>query len=446
MRVSILAASLCAVIAFAGCGAPTGIGVRPHAQTRSLSSNNSGRHGFHELVGRDINDADIEAYIDPSVKGADRVLAHWLMKMMPKRKRGDFVFIRPDRTMFSNNPSLLIGAKVEALSGAPGRSAQSLRQASNLPARGGPYLREYSQVGITAVLGYATMHCNDSSMNSTSKGFMYVGAFGQRGAGSTIDAGLQRNSDTPTQDLTGGLQPYISVFYSGGAPSGQNGAPGFQYGGAVRYGCDTAVGIMYGQMVNESSYLMFAATGLPDYSPYDTNLPPATTMWSYTVWSVFYSPKDFIHPGTDALGFTTPCNDCIAKRMTTIGQNIVDYSSYECFGLCSGVVSNRWDQTVMGQLESSCSAGFQTYDCSLRYATNGEWLGGYEQDPNDYRAQSIHTNANDAFEGLNLTNYEEPAPAAGTFEPLQPYPDDPSTSDPGTGQNCGRVHCIAGGG
>ena len=317
----------------------------------------------------------------------------------------------------------------------------------NLPASGGPYLREYSKLGITAVLSYATMDCNDSRLNSGSKGFMYLGAFGQQGLGSAIDAGLQRNSDSPSPDLTGGLQPFINVFYSGGTPSGgQNGVQGFKYGGSVRYGCNTAVGIMYGQMAGNNSNLMFAATGLPDYSPYDTNLPPATTVWSYTVWTVFPAPNDFRHPGTDALGFASPCNDCIAKRMTTIGQTFVNDSSGECFGACNGVLGNRWDQTVMGQLESSCQAGFQTYDCTLRYAINGEWLEGYEQAPNDNRAMSDHPNANDAYEGINLVDNAPAEPGASTFGPRQPYPDPNAPPPDGGGQNCGRINCIAGGG
>jgi hypothetical protein len=321
-----------------------------------------------------------------------------------------------------------------------------MRHVSNLPGGGGPYLREFSKRGITAVLGYATVDCNDSTMSSSSKGYMYLGAFGQLGYGSAIDAGLQRNSDSPTSSTEGGLQPFINIFYSGGVPAGgMNGVQGFKYGGSVRYGCNTAVGIMYGQLAGSSSNLMFAATGLPDYSPYDTSLPPATTVWSYTVWTIFPAPNDFMHPGTDALGFPTPCNDCIAKRMTTIAQGSVDFNSGECFGFCNGTIANRWDQTVMGQLETSCQAGWSTYNCSLRYATNGEWLGGFEQDPEDGRAVSSHRNGNDAFEGIKLVGGTSDGSPAGSFGPRQPYPGTNPPDDPGL-QNCGRVDCIGNGG
>ncbi len=163
------------------------------------------------------------------------------------------------------------------------------------------------------------MHCNDSNMFSTSKGYMYLGAFGQLGSGSGVDAGLQRNTDSPSSSGTDGLQPFINIYYKGGPPpGGVSGTQGFKYGGSVRYGCDTAVGIMYGQMAGSNSNMLFAATGLPDYSPYDTSLPPATTVWNDTVWTIVPSPSDFLNPGADAMGFPSPCRDCIAKRMTTI--------------------------------------------------------------------------------------------------------------------------------
>ena len=100
----------------------------------------------------------------------------------------------------------------------------------------------------------------------------------------------------------------------------------------------------------------------------------------------------------------------------------------------------------MGQLGQSCDADALTYNCTLTYATSGEWFANYEQDPNDGRARSIHPNFNNAFEGIDLVD-SPPAnpPSAGSFGALQPYPGDPSGGDLG-GQNCGRVHCIAGGG
>jgi hypothetical protein len=146
---------------------------------------------FASAIGKVLTAAQLDAYIDLSITGSDRILARKLMSFMPPGMRGDFVFIRTDGTMISNRPSVLAGATLNLDDTARAkRPAHAVRRAASvveppIASDSGPYARQYSGLGIDAAFGYATIDCNDQFLSeyngSQDNGDMYFGGFGNGG-------------------------------------------------------------------------------------------------------------------------------------------------------------------------------------------------------------------------------------------------------------------------
>ena len=87
------------LVALAGCShggkvVPAQTSAQSVGQS-ALASNAALPNIFEAARNKKLRDADLDAYIDPSVTGADRALAHKLMRIMPPNQRGDFVWFDP---------------------------------------------------------------------------------------------------------------------------------------------------------------------------------------------------------------------------------------------------------------------------------------------------------------------------------------------------------------
>jgi hypothetical protein len=211
--VSMLLSCSIVLLAFAACSgnANTGTLVPQISQARGgpgvrLSSSSS-PESFASLVGKDITDTDIERFIDKEIVGADREFAKKLMRSMPKNARGDFVYISQSGTILSNRLVIRDSFVREDLH-LPNDPRPFAKQPDSYPPPPtccmGPYIREYSQVGVTATTAYVFVPCGDSIFNSGDEGVLYSGGFGE--STSAIDAGLQYNNDLS-------IQPFIFTNY-----------------------------------------------------------------------------------------------------------------------------------------------------------------------------------------------------------------------------------------
>jgi hypothetical protein len=384
----------------------------------------------------------LDAYIDPSIQGQDRVKARRFLAFMPVGMRGDFVYIKSDGTMFSNNRAVLNGARLVTGGSVipfhmPMRSAASAGRPANpesvvAPPFGGttgPYAREFSQLGIDAAFAYATIDCNDYYLDNPSDyGFMYLGGFGNEGNGSGIDAGLQMSP-------LGSIQPFVSVSALGGNQ-------GLTYYPTTHYPCGgNGVGMIYGGLPPPSSGQMFFGSGQPPYPSQGIAQPPSSVTWSNPAWTYWDTPTDFSDPGPDSTGAQSPCQSCITKRMTTISGLVAQalYSSDECFGACNGQIANRWDQVEMGELTSTCptEAG-PSVICTITFQANDSWFGAYQFYPDQQQVEVDENSPNNAYEGIDQsqddigqgsTRRTRGGPA-GTFVPYAPIPTPTPTVPP----------------
>lgn len=354
------------------------MGDRPGSRLSSSSSPLS----FASMTGKDLHLADIDRFIDPSVTGEDKTLAEKLLASQPKNIRGDFVYIRKDGSMLSNRPALIQQLKRESFT-LPGEPAtSSIRPQSITPSQGadignGPYIRELSLPGLTALIATVTLVCNDEALaidplsGRPDTGYAYSGGTGVDGSG--VDAGLQYNPD-------GSIQPFIS--YSVGAQWTA------QY---QRYYCDTqapgnygTLGIFYGEMT--SGNMLFLATGVPENPPSQTSEWPNgyTGNWDDSAYVYFDTPGNWYQPGTDAVGQPTVCASCTVKRITSIAQiPPEDFFDGSCFGACtedptSGYYAGlHWGSIVMGQIGNPCPVdpGASSTTCWIYGYEDGRWFG-----------------------------------------------------------------------
>lgn len=423
---------------------PDGLG----SGASSLSSQRSTQSvapgtSFEGQTATNLSDAQLDAFIDPVVTGTDRVLSRQLLRLMPVGMRGDFVYFKSDGTMISNHPAILRGATFgnlppivpfnvgRKLSQSGSRSTDSVVAPPGTSTTG-PFAREYSALGVDAAYAYATVDCNDyvlspvASGATAGAGFMYLGGFGNAGNGSGIDAGIQVS-------YLGSIQPFLNVSALGGYQS-------IQYNASTHYTCGgNGVGMMYGGLPGPSS-LMFLATGVPPWSPEDYSQPPSSVVWSSPAWTFWQAPGDFINPGTDSTGLTTPCSNCITKRMLTIsgGDSTNLYGSVSCFGACLGSIANRWDQVEMGELEQPCQTQSPAFTCTIQYYASNSWFGGYQVFPDAYAVETNENSPNNGYEGIDLSQDDLSDSAArrtkggpkGTFSPYKPIPTPTPTAAP----------------
>ncbi len=102
---------------------------------------------FAQARGLTLSDSDIDTYIDPSVTGSDRALAHQLMRIMPANERGDFVYMDSNGRLMSNNPAKLVYVTVTRGSAPKASQASvSARRATSGSLHAMDQLFSYSQL------------------------------------------------------------------------------------------------------------------------------------------------------------------------------------------------------------------------------------------------------------------------------------------------------------
>lgn len=333
---------------------------------------------FEAARGLSLTDDQIEGYIDHSLVGTDRALAHKIMKMMPPHQRGDFVYLALDGHLVSNNPLLLQYITVEhpdPISSTSSRAANATvnvqrarpmdysnscsppnppTDSSGQSTARGAYARQVSLCGFTAGWAFVNVPCGTSYFASGDAGFLYFEIFGRNK--SLVEGGLQYNSDSS-------IQPYVSSTTAGFLATKMN-----NY--AAKYGCGVDLGIMHGATYDGS--MTYTEVGnLP------ASLTPETNFYNgnqFTLqnasWLFYQSPGDYTGVGTDPAGSHTPCTMCSITRLTTIGQNYFQSygidSSY--FGVSGTHNAIHWMQVAFGEWESNCTPG--TSLCTFDYSSD----------------------------------------------------------------------------
>jgi hypothetical protein len=270
---------------------------------------------FAEAIGRHMDargtDTLIEKYIDPSVKGSDRTLAHGLMRMMPVGMRGDFLYYDGKR-LLSNNPALIpyaqfvqrpkpstvqsIGKGTNAASvgrqGAANRHTSSAGQCSPPDPYGGtgPYVRMVGNCGFNGGWGVVKLPCNTTHLaKSTEGGYMYFETRDQ--AGNLFEAGAFTKDGAV-------IDPYEAHFSQ-------------QLNNAnARYQCGNYLGILAGLInapVPGQTVMYWASIGtIVNYNPQNAFSPTETITENNPAWFFIVAPgNNFNQASTDAAGVPT---------------------------------------------------------------------------------------------------------------------------------------------
>ena len=322
-----------------------------------------------------LKDSDLDAYIDPSVVGADRVMAHKLMAMIPPQFRGDFVYIDKNDRAMSNNPALLrhfVLQKPPSMQAARGTSnaksttnaasdAGNTRRTLSYTSCGpgatnnGPSIRFVSACGFVAAIGIVTLECGTSggSRMGISGGDNGYLSFELNNLGaSRIEAGLQYFSDNPTGlQGSGGLFAYVS--------NGSNIAMTQQY----HYPCGQRMVLAHG-LTKGSPHLTYSYAGeVPN------SFNPASYWAGQPVQfnnpSILFraAPSDMANAqtGPDSVGNQTPCTSCAITRVTAIGQTNGAVNDGSTFGYNPNSIGHgvHWEQVAFGEWEDGCQPGAQ---------------------------------------------------------------------------------------
>lgn len=396
---------------------------------------------FAAAQGRSLTDAQVDLYIDPSVAGADRILAHKLMAFMPPNLRGDFIYMGSDGQLFSNNPAILKYAAVArgtypAIAERETRSTRhpmdyvsscSPQNPPNPP--GGAYVRQVSICGFTGGWAFVNVPCGSASLQSGENGLAY---FEVTGVGQSEVEGGIFTPDGSTFD------PYLrSSSYPGGYETLIN--------ATNREACGENVFIAHG--IEQSG--AFTYTMIGNASQYDpesvwvneTAITPLNPSWLFGP-----APSGIIGPGPDNLGNQSPCMQCSISQVTALAQtdssgNPVATPNLDgsYFGVtANGTGSNdvNWLQVAFGNWGSNCVAG--TTLCTLYTSDDpGLYYGGAQNYPNSLVSQTNYGPTGygpyETYDGIALPvgNGSDAAqrPAAGGFAPL-PTPTPKPTATP----------------
>jgi hypothetical protein len=346
---------------------------------------------FAAAQGQTLTDAQIDSYIDSSVTGADRALAHKLMAFMPPNLRGDFVYMGSDGHLVTNNPALLQNTQFThgtnstvATTQARGVARPMDYSSSCSPANppnpsGGAYIRQVSQCGFNAGWAFVNIPCYSASLAAGENGLAY---FEVTGVGQSEVEGGVFTPDGSTFD------PYLRSSSYGGYES--------LIGATNREACGENIFIAHG--IEQSGAFTFTLIGDgSSYNPQsvwvnESDVSPANASWLFGP-----GPSGITDPGNDALGNKSPCLQCSISQVTALAQtdssgNPVATPNLDgsYFGVTSnGTGSNdvNWLQVAFGNWGSNCVAG--TTLCTL-YTSNDPLLyyGGAQNYPNSLYAQT----------------------------------------------------------
>ena len=377
---------------------PLSVGIKPSpSQRKVLAPPITGRTpSFTNAANKTLSsDADYGQWINPEITGADRAKAIYFMKMMPPNLRADFVYVDRNGTVLSNRLSLEREVRFKPFNLPNGRSnlSSGTRMPMAVPSTNdssGPYVREYSQTGDSAALGYATISCGTTNLTPGDGAYMYTGTFD--GNWTNFDSGLEYYNDKE-------IKSFVNVGHHY-KQSGWVNPQTFQCGQHI---------LVWSGVV--SSQLGVLLTGLPVKDPTTTLVPPSTLRLATGTWNFFQLPTGFTATPATENGVLAQCGSCTEKRMTTIAfgfRNSYTSGDTSCFGGCFGVATNHWDQFVMGNLSQPCGSmagpNFPNFTCTLWW-TQSSWYGGIQKEPNAGVSGSFVPSVGDYNqyeEGINL--------------------------------------------
>lgn len=331
----------------------------------------------------DLTDEAIDSYIDPSVQGADRTLAHSLMRAMPKCLRGDFIEWDQSGHLVSNNPRILkwvtiTNGAVTQTSTAPPTTMTKTRSVSTSGVRhaadytgtcappaftGGAGVRDVSACGMTTGWGFISYPCGTTNFQPGDDGYLYMEITGSGGktSGSTIEGGFQVNPPDGGGLGDGTIQPYSRATYinSGQYQQMNYSNPGYTFS------CGQTLTLTHGMSTGNNGYIYTMVGQLP------SNIDPATQYVNMN--TQFFYPNNYVWiwspPGpdmnnngisgtpTDAAGDITPCAKCSVAKVTAIAQAGGFGADGSYFGVTSGGVFGaiNWLELIFGQYSSTCT-------------------------------------------------------------------------------------------
>jgi hypothetical protein len=350
------------------------------AQIPALASNAPVRNIFEAARNKTLRDADLDKYIDPSVNGADRVLARKLMRIMPPNQRGDFVWFDPATGhRVSNNSALLaataVGPRLHLPKTTPAIASsvqkRHVRDYSNpcgpdQPHEGtGPYGRMLSKCGFTGGIGFVNVECNMTFLNSGDQGNLYFEL--TNGPGITSEGGLQYNSDSSVQPYIAGLSQQL-------------------YGYTNKYTCGQDLGIYYGEVYGQNVVFVEIGNVPSSYDPRRFWSGAQYIALNNAAWRFEPSPTAFYNShGADAAGVPSPCMNCAIAKVTSIAQHgDHDDGSYFGVDIVNDLDAIHWMQVGFGNwLNDGC--GQPNQNCTLEYASSQSvYFGG----PQEYYGNS----------------------------------------------------------
>jgi hypothetical protein len=401
-----------------------------------------------------LTDAALDSYIDATVQGADRALAHKLMKYMPAGQRGDFVYLGADGRLVSNNPSILQHVKLtdkrvsmttdraEKPASAT-RSTMSGYSSSCSPPdppypAGGPYVRLVSKCGFAAGWGFVEVPPGDNYFVPGDAGHLYFEVRGT--SGSLTEGGFEVYSDAS-------IAPYLRST----AHSGNNGYVDLT-NGTARFIAGEQLAIFHG-VTMDGAYIYTNSGSVPN------NIDPRTA-WitsqhiqlANSGWLFMPAPGDVHGAGVDPAGANGPCMGCSVSKVTSIAQNNVSTYSFDgsYFGVDNyGNNTIMWNQVAFGNWGTNCEPG--TSLCTFYSASNPYvYYGGPQYYPDSNTSQASLAPSGygpyETYDGVDVNSADYYSSVTrtplGTFsEPLPP--DATPTPAPTPTPHCG-VACRCG--
>lgn len=410
-----------AIILLSGCSGGS------HSLTPKTTPQSSGRSAasapampgsttnkFQAAIGKPLSDSQIEAYIDSSVVGPDRVLLHKLMATMPNNLRGDLIFWDPTTGhKVSNNPAQLDYANISTgktvpvssnaaagrmkpvVGSAINRSSQSVsvRRPSDYstscgpaPSNTGAYVRDVSACGMTDGWGFVNVTCGTSQFAYGDTGYLYMEIVGSGGenSGSAIEGGFQYNSDSSIQAyqratyIANGVSPpyYQQMNYS---------SPNY------KFGCGQTLTIIHGIAIANGNYIYTMVGQLPGNINIQSQYVNMNSQFFYPnnyVWIWTNPGPDMNGSGPDNAGYKTPCQYCSVSKVTSIAQNGGYNQDGSYFGTNGSQNFVNWYEVIFGEYTSTCN-GQTGGTCQIASSPDPSvYFAGTQAFPYDSTAQT----------------------------------------------------------
>ncbi len=376
-----------------------------------------------------LSDRDLEKFIAVSVVGSDRALARRLMRYMPPKLRGDFVYVGAGNHIVTNNPALLPYVSINdgprakvtdetrpgehpvRISNGSQRYKQDYSSSCSPPNPPGQphggYVRQVSKCGFTAGFTFLNSACGNFWFAPGDQGYLYWEVQGRYG--SLSEAGLQYNNDQ-------NIQPYVSIQ---GTRQQMNNA-------AAKYTCGQDLGVFAGATY-DGRYI-FSATGGVPCQPEVAFCQGNIFTFNNEAWVFANAPGDITGAGTDNVGTPTPCLNCSISRVTAIAQPFTTYSEDGSYFGITGARENtiHFMQVAFGEWESDCVPG--TNLCTGVYSVHPTlYYGGPQYYPNNYDSQSTVQGIPgygpwESYDGIDLTccTTKGVRPAVAAFDETLP--------------------------